>query len=368
MIAYRSRSYFAFMSKDSSAVIRPVAFGGRHCHDNEFRLHSHLGEGFAGNWAINKNCHMLFGQRFVWVRDCYTICFILLYDGNNPAIACLQMRLMCWDVNIVHRNDSHLVNANYWLRLGADICFDPLFKSYLDFDWELCKKIPAPTALPMKPENMPYYQGPRITTSMDLQHTSPSADTSWSDTDAANISHCQSLFLAIIDHNCQGLCRLAQVPVCFGDFKNVMPSDAHGPSNHKIPAYAIRVLCFNWDIYSFGGGHFASTITSRNHPFNVTLTCDNYKHGHALFCKFLPCPHLFSSGNKMLHHIHTSGDTSQVHGYLIHSLQFWDSEMTSTFWQLQTSIVAQLQTLRNLQLIVAVIIPNHIGSCVKTFR
>jgi hypothetical protein len=44
------------------------------------------------------------------------------------------MHLMFWDVDIVHRHDIHLTDADYWSQLGADICFDPLFKSYLDFD------------------------------------------------------------------------------------------------------------------------------------------------------------------------------------------------------------------------------------------
>jgi hypothetical protein len=73
MVAYRSGSDFAFMTKESSAIIHPVAFGGRRCHGNEVRLHSHLGEGFAGDWGINNNCHMLFGQPFVWITNCYAI-------------------------------------------------------------------------------------------------------------------------------------------------------------------------------------------------------------------------------------------------------------------------------------------------------
>jgi hypothetical protein len=85
MTAYRSGSDFAFMTKEATGVLRPVAFGGRRCRGNEVRLHSHLGEGFAGNWAINKNRHMLFGMRFIWVTDCFAIQFILSYDGNNPA-------------------------------------------------------------------------------------------------------------------------------------------------------------------------------------------------------------------------------------------------------------------------------------------
>jgi hypothetical protein len=72
---------------------------------------------------------------------------------------------MCWDVDIVHRNDIHLTDADYWSRLGADICFDPLFKSYLDFDRGIRERCPAPTSLPMKPENMPYYRGPQFASS-----------------------------------------------------------------------------------------------------------------------------------------------------------------------------------------------------------
>ncbi len=89
---------------------------------------------------------MLLGTRFVWVTDCYAICFILSYEGNNPAILHLKMRLMCWDMGIVHWNDIHLTEVDYWSRLDKDICFDPHFKEYLDFNWR-----------PMCPENMPYY-------------------------------------------------------------------------------------------------------------------------------------------------------------------------------------------------------------------
>ncbi len=94
MDAYRSGSDFSFMTKDSAAVLYPVAFSARRCRGNE-GLHSHLGEGFSGDWAMNKCGHMLFGQHFVWSTDCYAIKFILSYDGANPAILHLQMHLMC---------------------------------------------------------------------------------------------------------------------------------------------------------------------------------------------------------------------------------------------------------------------------------
>jgi hypothetical protein len=151
MAAYHAGKDFSFMMKESSAALQPVAFGGRKCCRNKTSLHSHLGEGFSGDWAINKNRHMLFGTRFVWVTDCYVIRFILSYKGANPAVLRLQMRLMCWDMDIVHWNDIHLTDAAYWSCLGADICFDPHFKEYLDFCRNLWSWYPALVDLPMRP-------------------------------------------------------------------------------------------------------------------------------------------------------------------------------------------------------------------------
>jgi hypothetical protein len=82
---------FDFMGKDSTALLHPVAFGCCRMRGNEKHLHSHLGKAFAGDIATNKCRHMCFGQQFVWVTDCYELKFILLYDGQNPSILCLQM-------------------------------------------------------------------------------------------------------------------------------------------------------------------------------------------------------------------------------------------------------------------------------------
>ena len=131
MTSQMTGGHFDFMTKESQATLHPVAFGCRHTRGNEIRLHSHLGEGFAGDWSINKCRHMCFGQRFTWVTDCYAIKFILSYDGRNSAILRLQMRFMCWDMDIEHRNDHWLTDADYFSRLGADLCFDPLLKNYI---------------------------------------------------------------------------------------------------------------------------------------------------------------------------------------------------------------------------------------------
>jgi hypothetical protein len=157
---YQDGKGFTFMTKSSSAVLHPICFGARQSCGNKVRLHSHLGKEFAGDYPINKCRHMVFGQRFVWVTNCYAIKFILSYKGSNFAIFCLQMRLMCWDVDIVHRPDTKLVDANYWSRLGMDLKFDPLLRSYLAYALQCCNSNPPPTNLPMCPENMPYYRGP----------------------------------------------------------------------------------------------------------------------------------------------------------------------------------------------------------------
>jgi hypothetical protein len=125
-------SKFEFMDKSSKGILHLLAFGCRCTRGNKKRPHSHLGEAFAGDYAINKCRHMCFGQRFTWVTDCYTLKFILSYNRRNSAILHLQMRFMCWDMDIEHRNNIHLTDADYWSRLGADICYDPLLKDYIE--------------------------------------------------------------------------------------------------------------------------------------------------------------------------------------------------------------------------------------------
>jgi hypothetical protein len=146
---YRDRKGFTFMTKSSQAILCPVCFGARKTRGNEMRLHSHLGEGFSGNWAINKCRQYLFAQRFVWVTDCYEIKFILSYEGSNPAVLHLQMILMCWDVNVVHCPDTELADADYWSRLGVDLQYNPLYVQYLTQTRQLRLVNPPPVDLPM---------------------------------------------------------------------------------------------------------------------------------------------------------------------------------------------------------------------------
>ncbi len=134
---YQDRCSFSFTMKGSTAALHPVCFGACRTQGNEVWLHSHLGKGFSGDYTINKCQQYIFGHCFGWVTDCYAIKYILSYEGGNPVILHLQMHLMCWDMDIVHRPDTELIDANYWSHLGADLDFDPLFSEYLNLTREL---------------------------------------------------------------------------------------------------------------------------------------------------------------------------------------------------------------------------------------
>jgi hypothetical protein len=135
---------------------------------------------------------------------------------------------MGWDVNIFHRNDHYITNADYWSHLGADLCFDPLFKTYLDLTRTLRNENPPPSSFPMKPENMPYYRGPRVITPNDSNTSS-------------DASHCQTIVSRVLVDNCHGLCHLSNIPVKFGNFGRVTPSTSRSLHNDKFPCYALQV-------------------------------------------------------------------------------------------------------------------------------
>ncbi len=120
------------------------------------------------------------------------------------------MRLMCWDVDIVHRPDTELVDANYWSRLSVDLDFNPLLHSYLAYALAHRNLNPPPTDLPMRPENMPYYRRPRI---QEPTGSAVSADT----------LHIQSLITDIVSSFGCGHTHLSNVPILFGKFNHAHP-------------------------------------------------------------------------------------------------------------------------------------------------
>ena len=57
----------------------------------------------------------------------------------------LQMRFMCWDMVIEHRNNHCLVDVDYFSHVGADLCYDPLLRNYIQQVAALRRRSPAPT-------------------------------------------------------------------------------------------------------------------------------------------------------------------------------------------------------------------------------
>jgi hypothetical protein len=139
---------------------------------------------------------------------------------------------MCWDVDIIHQNDTHLANADYWLQLGEDICFNPYFRDYLQFNRSLRAEFPAPPDLPMLPQNMPYYRGPHIPSQVE------------STVQDAEAAYCHTLLSAIIGigSDSTGLTYLSHIHVWFSDFNTVTLATAHASNNYNIPCFSQQVL------------------------------------------------------------------------------------------------------------------------------
>ena len=150
-----------FLKKDSKATLRSCGFGSRKTRGREPFLHSHLNEGFALDWAVNNNRDKLWARRFTAITDCYGLRFILSYDGPNPVVLRLQMRLMLWAMDLHHRNADWLVSPDYFSRLGVDMRFDPLTREYVEKASEF-RRLYAPVTGPMRPETMPGYREPKI--------------------------------------------------------------------------------------------------------------------------------------------------------------------------------------------------------------
>ncbi len=166
------------------------------------------------------------------------------------------------DFDIVHQNNNYIADANYWSHLGADLCFDRLFKTYLNLMSKLCL------------ENLPPTSFPILKHAVLLQPTSAPCQPRW-------LTHrgctCQAIVFTVIVDNSHGLHHLANVPVRFGDFGNVPPPTSCPLLNYGFPCYAQQILQFSWALYSFHGGHFASTIQSWNLPFCIFIACNLYK-------------------------------------------------------------------------------------------
>ena len=252
---------------------------------------------------MNKVRRTCYGRRFVWVTYCYAAKFVFSYYGANQAVLCLQMRLMGWDVDIVHRTNDYLIDADYWSRLDSDLCYDPSFRTYLHLVSDLCRAHPPLTSsLPMKAEHMPYYRGPRI----PVEHCPAGTSTDdFEDTIADNVA--TTLIASIITQGDMGHTSICVHPVRFGLFPSTS-RPVRALYNDEFPALAYRAMNYSWAVYGFNSGHFLLTISKRNLPFSVVLACDPFEYDGALFYEFSACPTVLPSVAALLNHIRASGE------------------------------------------------------------
>ena len=202
---------------------------------------------------------MCYGCRFVWVTDCYAVKFLLSYNGANQAVLRLQMRLMGWDIGIVHCTNNHLVDADYWSRLDADLCNDPSFCQYLHIVHDLRKTHPPPTTLPMRDEHMPYYRSPWI----PVEHCPPGTST---DNEDRGVDHpATALATQIATLQEIGPQSLCIHPVRFGRWSGSSPAPSiRALYNNEFPALAYRATNFSWAMYGSNSRETNVTISRRS--------------------------------------------------------------------------------------------------------
>jgi hypothetical protein len=261
--------------------------------------------GILSNYMINKCCHMAFGKRFIWVTDCYLLKFILLYDGRNPAILRLQMRFMCWDMVIEHQNDVRLTDANYFSRLGADLCFDFLLKEYVQQVDAIRCRSPALTGLPTVPVNQPYFRGPCLNMPRKLVQHPPAPQPLDSGALAA---------ITTTGHQ-----HLSNWPVTFG---TAAPADAIGnvaPCCLRHHAHCYYACPFQLGLTWLQQGTFLVYYMQACLPFKVVLVRNPIVHGSAFFCKLSECKLIMNSAPAILDHIGGSSITPKSAEYIIHS-------------------------------------------------
>ena len=194
---------------------------------------------------------------------------------------------------------------------------------------------------------MPYFCGPHLPhiLSTEPDNSSPTTATlpiKDSDNNANPAS--EPTLLAFVKTGSQ---HLANWPVAFGsDQHPCLPQrwDKQCLYNSDFTLAAKSITHFDWAVYGFNSGHFISSIRSLGLPFNITLSADPFVNGRSLFMEFSTKPSpILSGASALLHHVRSSGITSILLGYLIHSHRYLTTKPTSCFWEIQASIVTQLR-------------------------
>eukprot|EP00984_Skeletonema_dohrnii_P006306 scaffold2258_cov84-Skeletonema_dohrnii-CCMP3373.AAC.7 len=369
-----------FLNDEFKLRLRPTSFGSRITRGMEPNLHSYIGEIIAGLWAIKHNAIRCFGQRFTWITDCYAVKFILTYEGSNPVVNRLKMQLLLWNMDIVHRNNKWLVDADFFSRCGEALCYDPLWRDYVGRTGDLLRRH-TPATGPMLPENMPGYRRPRITPSATVPEPPINHGTLLSgillgetfpqpfDEETFSVSMDGSSDLL---HECQNnelmIRSIHHCAVAFSAL-DVPPTTAHLPQfhNHHLPVIAHSLVTFKWALYGFNSGHFFHISRAHAIPFDVVLAADSTAQGRALLKSIGGCDNVLNGAKELHSYVASSKASSPVNGYMIHSRHISSRRNVIIFWSTHLKIIEQLASKRHLSHVVIQIHPSTDTNIVKKF-
>jgi hypothetical protein len=129
--------------------------------------------------------------------------------------------------------------------------------------------------------------------------------------------------------------------------------------NSNVTRATSMLATFDWASYGFNSRHIFSTIRDRDLPFKVVLACNPFVCSCVLLPELSKCTIIMSSPSAMLDHICSSGFTSKLTGYAIHSYRYLSIEPTLQFWEIQSNIVKQLCLVQSLPIVTAFVHPDH---------
>ncbi|KAL3787769.1 LOW QUALITY PROTEIN: hypothetical protein HJC23_009820, partial [Cyclotella cryptica] len=338
--------------------LKPICMGSRRNKGYETRLHSHLGEAFTLDWAINTNRLYTWGQRFTAINDCYSLKFVLSYEGNNSVILRVQMRLQLWAMDIVHRTRDFNVDSDYMSKLAHSTTFDPLLSKYLQSAAELRSKYPPPDG----------YRKPRksITVSPPDIDCIPSVtiDGVPVDTEAQHVS---SLFHSISVQQELFFDSISVYPITYVSSSHPIPQlvttrsqarrltlpehitpDTPQPlQNHDVPSAARQLTRYHGIVVGLGGGHLAHALSSETLPIQYLAASD--PDNAALFQDFLHIPHIFSTSHDLLQWVLTANNI-YVDFFIAHCPSSISTQQRSQWFCTIASLIINCRCRHGLQL------------------
>ncbi|KAL3785603.1 hypothetical protein HJC23_004751 [Cyclotella cryptica] len=335
--------------------LKPICMGSRRNKGYKTRLHSHLGEAFTLDWAINTNRLYTWGQRFTAINDCYSLKFVLSYEGNNSVILQVQMLLQLWAMDIVHHTRDFNVDSDYMSKLAHSTTFDPLLSKYLKSAAELRSKYPPPDG-EMTPDTMPGYRKPRksITVSPPDIDCIPSItiDGVPVDTEAQHVS---SLFHSISVQQELFFDSISVYPITYVSSSHPIPQlhitpDTPQPlQNHDVPSAARQLTRYHGIVVGLGGDHLTHALASETLPIQYLAASDPDNAVRSLFQDFLHIPHIFSTSHDLLQWVLTANNI-YVAFFIAHCPSSISTQQRSQWFRTIASLIVNCCCHHGLQL------------------